>query len=802
MKIRSYYNSQDPVHDRLMGGYFFPYPNKAIELGVGTWYTVTTYSIAANDVNDMIYVVRNEARVLSYTKGGNLVAIDGDFRFRDMDLVIHSGDEAFTQGHVVASVQAVANMRGNYGSYEITSSLESTQSDNKLAPRQFPSEKVVDLFTQGADKSGAKMEKRLGSFGRPVRVTAEPSDLGMSKFRCVVLPASPTLDGWGKVNGKLLDAGIIRIKMPDWLPEQKAQTIWWWDQQVVFNCRVIGDIEFVDINGNVLNIQGHLKFQVCRDNSMPDDVAFMTSEDNIKSELHPVEGGCGWAVAIFDPQGVKEAYNDRQTIVGHPFLLDAKQAREVTKDEGKKAFTKLVSGQMFKSPEELFNAEFDKKFSWVGEAFNRLLRWRTSQWNLYGMSYLDSPWMFQQLGWQWTQTLNWDSEYWNKTLKVKIRCAVRAQVVSASAANLHSGVNMSPANGTPEWCAKLHVLVVSDEDWVNIIIPSHGGCDLDDFFVIRWVTFNGNKYILITRNPNARGEYSLWNYKEGDWFPNHTTSKGEEISFPEITRKRWPKQILQALADGDTEYLKLPTEVSPDATLDDDRLAVLNEQQNIVDRILAAGKGVDPLLAKRTGIDDLPLNYEAIFTRSKSIMAEEIVKYRKMVLDYSMELPIPTYLEELGNNEMLAQAVTALKRSRSGQYYADQRQYDTDQEKKEALKKAQEDALLPPFAATTDPVVHARFALALWYASRTTPTSKGKITDQPIFGTDVFHYLLDGLLYLGIAKKPGYALVNYEGNNEWTAKCKVCGKEFRLRDIQSLVRYHNANRTCKDCRNK
>lgn len=796
MKLRSMFDSREESHRIRMGGYEFAMLEYMLERAIGTWFSVATFRITDNEMNDLVYVVRNEANVLAFVKGGNLVAIDGDFRFADMGLMLHSGDQQYTRGMAVASVQAVANMQGNYGNYELMFRAEETQTDVRLAPQQYQSEAVVDLFTQSADKMGAKLEKRAGSIARPVRVSYKVSG---QPLKVLVLPESPTLDGMTLVNGKLLDQGIINISTPEWMPEQRAHAIKYLDKQMVWNIRGVGDFIFVDAAGKPIVLDGHIKGQAIRDDNMPEDIAFITSMDNIKVEMHPVAGGCGWTVVIFDPQGMKDAFNDQQTIAGHPFLLSIPDVRNIVTDEARKSYSELITGSKMAHLDQLQAAEWDKRFSWEGESFNRMLRWRTSAWMLYGMSYLDSKWLTEQLGMQWTQTLNWNSVNWSKTLKVRIPCAVRAQVVSASSVNLHSEIDMHPEEGTPEWCEKLNVLVMNDLDWIHWIIASHGGCDLDDFFVIRWVTVNGEKKILITRNPNARGEYTLWNYKEGDWFPTHTTSKGEVITFPAITKKRWPKQILKALEDGDTTYLKLPTETDPDATLEDDRLAVLNEQQNILSRILASGKGVDAAVANRLGVDDIPVNYEGVISRSKTVMAEIITAYIKRVYDFSLTLPIPTYLEELGNNEMTKQAKELLMRSRRAMYNADHSQYETEQDKKEAVKKAQEDILLPSFAST-DRVVNARFALALWYACRTTPTSKGKITDQAIFGTDVFDYLLDGLLYLGIAQKPGYASVWYMGNHVWMAKCRVCGEEFDGLNIHQLVAYHNADRICKSCR--
>jgi hypothetical protein len=94
-------------------------------------------------------------------------------------------------------------------------------------------------------------------------------------------------------------------------------------------------------------------------------------------------------------------------------------------------------------------------------------------------------------------------------------------------------------------------------------VPTHGGCDLDDFFLIQYVTYKGKKMLVLTRNPNTRGEYSFWPYHEGDWYPTYETVTGRVVSFPPMTRTTWPKNVLQAVEDGDVTFKKFPSDLNP-----------------------------------------------------------------------------------------------------------------------------------------------------------------------------------------------------------------------------------------------
>jgi len=107
----------------------------------------------------------------------------------------------------------------------------------------------------------------------------------------------------------------------------------------------------------------------------------------------------------------------------------------------------------------------------------------------------------------------------------------------------------------------------------------------------------------------------------------------------------------------------------------------------------------------------------------------------------------------------------------------------------------------------TDQETRAKFLLAFWHACWMVPTSSGKITDQPVFGTCMFQYLLDALIYFGIAHKPfvtneghieQHDLLQFLGQGMMEAECMSCGDVLELK-VSNVKHYWKAEGSCKKC---
>jgi hypothetical protein len=97
---------------------------------------------------------------------------------------------------------------------------------------------------------------------------------------------------------------------------------------------------------------------------------------------------------------------------------------------------------------------------------------------------------------------------------------------------------------------------------------SHGGHDEDDYFKLFYRTMNGGEYdgkkvVIICRSPNDLGEYSIFEYTEGDWFPTWHNAAGIPTEFPSISGRDWPKRLSKAIFDGDITYSGLPSKSLP-----------------------------------------------------------------------------------------------------------------------------------------------------------------------------------------------------------------------------------------------
>jgi hypothetical protein len=75
--------------------------------------------------------------------------------------------------------------------------------------------------------------------------------------------------------------------------------------------------------------------------------------------------------------------------------------------------------------------------------------------------------------------------------------------------------------------------------------------------------YDGKKVVIICRSPNDLGEYSIFEYTEGDWSPVWHNAAGIPTEFPEVSGRDWPKRLSKAIFDGDITYAGLPSKSLP-----------------------------------------------------------------------------------------------------------------------------------------------------------------------------------------------------------------------------------------------
>jgi hypothetical protein len=664
----------------------------------------------------------------------------------------------------------------------------------------------------------------------------------------------------------------------------------------------------IDNDGRFL-LGGHLKIQMFVDPWMPEDYDFVIPACSIKEELRPMVGGAGWTNIGLEPQGVKDAYEDPQTSVNQLFVISIPDVRERVEDASAKAIQRLKSGEAADSLVKTMEEELATEYSESLE-FGRLLRWSAAAVRAYSgrpeendtaLTIFASPWLMEKLGEQWATSLRWTplldkDEYkqnpdlksndklseeeknrirsWYRSMMVPIRCAKRMQVVSESVVRASTNVKIVRMDGKHIYKHQVriekgqirpvslhdgrvttHLMVVNDDDWAEVIYFSHGDPDADDFFVVRWVTINDERKIIVTRNPNHRGEYSVWDYVDGDWYPTYKTAKGKEITFPKVARKAWPTQILDAIKSGETTMKQLPTLdpnwMDPDdpnrpATVNDDRGFVMEEVARINKLLVDEGLPVDASMAMRLGNPNISKTGKGILSSSQATIRDVIdKKHLTNVRKVVRSLKEPQWLRIIGAHQKLYPKVANFLRhvkSTAG-FEASLKVMSTDQiydwEDKKML-----DWYLSIAGGKAD---RAQHMMTMWHACWINKTEKGKVPDRYIFGTRLFTYsecaehgplpkgkdsctedgcdetithhwpLFEALEYFGISREPEMSdryrkwsgqewtqPVIYEGLRDkrpsWVLRCIGCGVTNVGAKRSQLEGYHAHDMKCRQCR--
>lgn len=266
---------------------------------------------------------------------------------------------------------------------------------------------------------------------------------------------------------------------------------------------------------------------------------------------------------LLEPQKAKRsgANSDLQTVSNLPAMYSYKQVKESAEDYLASAFHRLCNDEILDSWFDMGNPLFnlsDRLFD--QQDLITLTKWNARAWKMSGRKFTESPWLFRQMASAFAKSLSSSDP---RRLRFPIPCAVRAQVISQSFASM-AGCDMDVIQGTIRWSNDLEALIVNDLDWIEMY-ESHGGMDLDDFFIGYYRTIGNWRKIVVTRSPNDWGEYSIFDYVADDWFPVWERSDGTCISFPEVSAKEelWPKRLSEAVREGLVQYQGLPSEKEP-----------------------------------------------------------------------------------------------------------------------------------------------------------------------------------------------------------------------------------------------
>lgn len=331
---------------------------------------------------------------------------------------------------------------------------------------------------------------------------------------------------------------------------------------VSFNARLFGPMSFSGDTSHVKTLDGMIKGEAYKA-----DLSSKRGFENcdiictVSALKHEVYNDTTVFVLI-EPQTAKlcageiQVFSDMQTIANNPALFQPAQVKQFTAAWVEDMLDTLKKGILLESWYTQSNTAFSRDKFHSPTDVNTMTRWQARAWAMSGLSYTQSPWMFDHLANLMADSLRADD---NRKMKFPVPAAMRVLVISASMAYAF-GWEDTIERGEIRFYGDMEALVVHDEDWIEMR-PSHGGHDLDDFFVAYYRIVDGLRKVILVRSPNDYGEYSVFDYHEGDHYPYWQRANGEVIEFPEIPSdpSLWPQRLSEAIAEGKIHYSGLPS---------------------------------------------------------------------------------------------------------------------------------------------------------------------------------------------------------------------------------------------------
>lgn len=335
---------------------------------------------------------------------------------------------------------------------------------------------------------------------------------------------------------------------------------------VSFNARVFGPMAFSGDLSHAESIDGMIKGEAYKADLSKrkgfENCDIICAASAIKHEVFNDET----CFVLVEPQTAKlsqgeiQVFSDMQTIANNPALFDPAQMKTFTADWVMDMLDHLKAGNLLSSWYTQSNIAFNDGKLYSATDVNTLTRWQARAWAMSGLNYTQSPWLFNHLASLMADSLRADDD---RKMKFPVPAAMRVLVISASMARAF-GWEEDVERGDIRFYGDMEALVVHDEDWIEMR-PSHGGHDLDDFFVAYYREIDGVRKVILVRSPNDYGEYTIFNYVEGDYYPYWQRVNGNIIEFPEISSDPalWPQRLSEAIAEGKIIYTKLPSQLIP-----------------------------------------------------------------------------------------------------------------------------------------------------------------------------------------------------------------------------------------------
>lgn len=417
---------------------------------------------------------------------------------------------------------------------------------------------------------GAKTAKRLKSFHRPtllnadftedecnILLIADPDDfspydfgIGNKDSEWTMKDIERLLDGGFVISHRLIEKAVRNI--PSYLPSETKDKNEYFYNPVVRQSLIEDLLHTKAFNTRIIYDAGLLKGNAFVSKHLPEGVDVISWAGNLKPEVRYHKG----IRFLAEPQTAKSrVHTDDQTMANFPMLFSRDDMESWLKEEYEKVFNSAIKDEALMNWKTIYQRSWRDKVNPEDEESQARMNYIGYQWRALGMKVTDSPWLFETLTIGAAKPLE---------DKIPIACAVYEQIVSESMVRMAGFTDFYVERGSIRRLNQLQVHVANDLDWIEMY-ASHGGCDQDDFFKLFYRTMvggelDGQKVVIAMRSPNGFGEYTIFNYTEGDWYPKWKKADGTEEEFLPVPGRGWPQRLSEAIADGTVSYQGLPSQ--------------------------------------------------------------------------------------------------------------------------------------------------------------------------------------------------------------------------------------------------
>lgn len=430
--------------------------------------------------------------------------------------------------------------------------------------------------------SGPKTFKRLKTLNRPFRLGAKldrplrvaivDDDAYTNEDLSIYSPGDveKLLDGAFVISREMFQICIDKVEFPTLNDTNDPQLdVDWFRMEEyfrqaqffhAFNARLFGPMHFIGVPDDDPLYEAHWKlkgeaFIDVSDTCERMKVDIICTRSALKHEV----GNDSRTYVLLEPQKAKRSgvNSDLQTAINLPGVYQPEFVAEWINEFLHTNFNRLKNNELmeewFSMAIPYFNAG-SKIFA--QNDVSTLTKWNARAWLMSGRRITESTWIFEQMASAISRHIKSTDQ---SRLRFPVPCAVRAQVISQSFASM-AGWDITVQLGSARWVDELEAIVVNDHDWIEMY-HSHGGHDLDDFFVGYYRTFGNRRVIILVRSPNDWGEYSIFDYVEGDWYPEFEKHDGSFMVFPEVNTnpELWPVRLSDALNQELVRYTGMPS---------------------------------------------------------------------------------------------------------------------------------------------------------------------------------------------------------------------------------------------------